>query len=204
MCGPIVVSFSLGLREKGTLFPHLLYNSGRVITYTVLGGIMGVSGSFTVVVAHITIIQKVVMLLAGVLIIVMGLAMSGLIPLGRIFGDHVSDNVIARAYGNLTGSNSILAFLPLGLLLGLLPCGPVYTALISAARAGMEANTPIEGIYAGALVMCCFGVGTIPALFIVGRLTGMKWLKSRAMIYKIGSGVMVIVGIYFVIKAIYY
>ena len=44
MCGPLVVSLSLNLKGKHLLLPHLLYNTGRVITYTVLGGIMGATG----------------------------------------------------------------------------------------------------------------------------------------------------------------
>ena len=39
MCGPIVVSLSLNLKDKNLLIPHLLYNSGRVVTYVVLGKI---------------------------------------------------------------------------------------------------------------------------------------------------------------------
>ena len=58
MCGPIVVSLSLNLKGQTLLVPHLLYNTGRVITYTILGGIMGATGSFTQVTAHIEGIQK--------------------------------------------------------------------------------------------------------------------------------------------------
>ena len=205
MCGPIVVSLSLSLRKKGALIPHLLYNSGRIITYAVLGGIMGISGSFTIVVTQISAIQKGVMIVAGTLIMVMGLAMSGLIPFGRIFGNFCNPNgLLIKGYQIFFKSGAVLTYLPLGLLLGLLPCGPVYTALISAARAGMEVQGLLNGFYAGALMMLCFGLGTLPALFLMGKLTDLKWLKSRDKIYKIGSGVMVIVGAYFVIKGIMY
>jgi hypothetical protein len=37
---------------------------------------------------------------------------------------------------------------------------------------------------------------------MVARLTGMGWLRSRDMIYKIGSVLMIAVGIYFVVKGI--
>ena len=83
MCGPIVVSLSLNLKGNRTWVPHLLYNSGRVITYSILGGIMGLSGSFTIVVSNITIIQKSVMIFAGLIIILMGLTMMGIIRFGR-------------------------------------------------------------------------------------------------------------------------
>ena len=101
------------------------------------------TGSFTMVVSKITAIQKGVMIVAGLMIIIMGLAMSGLIPFGRIFGDYYSPTgVITKGFKKMSNSDSMLAYLPLGLLLGLLPCGPVYTALVSVARTGMEITSP--------------------------------------------------------------
>ena len=68
MCGPIVVSLSLNLKNRSIFLPHLFYHSGRIITYGVLGGVMGVTGSFTRVTAGIAVIQKGVMILAGLVI----------------------------------------------------------------------------------------------------------------------------------------
>ena len=70
MCGPIVVSFSLNLKGKNLFLPHLLYNTGRVITYNILGGVMVATGSFTLVAAHMSGIQKGSMILAGRIIII--------------------------------------------------------------------------------------------------------------------------------------
>ena len=67
MCGPIVVALSLSMRGQSAIVPHLLYNFGRIITYGILGGAMGVVGSFTVVASHIEGVQKVVMIATGVL-----------------------------------------------------------------------------------------------------------------------------------------
>jgi sulfite exporter TauE/SafE len=203
MCGPIVVSFSLNLRAKGVMAPNLLYHAGRITTYTVLGGVMGASGAFTRITAGIGGLQKGVMIFAGLMIIVMGLGMTGWVPLGRIFGDYCNpEGVIRRGFRKLSGIQSTAAFLPLGMLLGLLPCGPVYTALVAAARAGMEIQNSFKAVLAGMGLMAVFGIGTIPALLMVARLTGMGWLRSRDMIYKIGSVLMMAVGIYFVVKGI--
>ena len=203
MCGPIVVSFSLNLREKGVMVPNLLYHAGRVTTYAVLGGVMGASGAFTRIAAGIGGLQKGVMIFAGLMIIVMGLGMSGWVPLGRIFGDHYNaQGVISRGFRKLSGIQSTAAYLPLGMLLGLLPCGPVYTALIAAAGAGMEIQSSTQAVLAGTGLMTVFGLGTVPALLLVARLTSLGWLRSRDMIYKIGSVLMIAVGIYFVVKGI--
>ena len=205
MCGPIVVSLSLALRSKSVMIPHLFYNGGRITTYGLLGAIMGLSGSFVGVTAPIAGLQKGIMIFAGFLIIAMGLAMTGWIPLGKIFGEgYGTRGVIQRGFKRLTASKSSLTYYPLGLLLGLLPCGPVYTALISAARAGMEAKSAWEGIIQGTGLMLAFGLGTVPSLLIVARLSGLKWLKSRETIYKISALLMIGVGVYFVIKGVRY
>ena len=203
MCGPIVVSFSLNLKDKNIIIPQLLYHLGRITTYAVLGGVVAAAGSLTMVTAHIDTIQKSVMILTGILIMIMGLAMAGWVPLGKIFGDHTSPGgVISKGFGKLQDLKSTVIYLPLGLLLGLLPCGPVYTALLGAARAGMDAGTPLQGVLTGFGLMAAFGLGTVPALFLVAKLADMGWLKSRTILYKIGAVLMIIVGFIFVIKAI--
>ncbi|MCP4628359.1 MAG: sulfite exporter TauE/SafE family protein [bacterium] len=205
MCGPIVVSLSLNLKGKNLVLPHLLYNTGRVITYTVLGGIMGATGSFTLVAAHLAGIQKGALIFAGIIIIVMALAMSGWLPLGRVFGDYYNpDGIITKSFRKLSQVKSTAAYFPIGLLLGLLPCGPVYTALLAAAGAGMNAAGTREGIIKGMAVMMSFGIGTIPALFLVAKLVDMGWLKKRQIIYRIGTILMILVGLYFIVQGILY
>ena len=205
MCGPIVISLSLNLKGQNIYLPHLLYNTGRVVTYSLLGGIVGATGSFTALSANIAGIQKVVLIGAGALIVLMGMAMSDWLPIGRFFTSHYTlGNFLTRGYQRLLRRSSTAAYLPLGLLLGLLPCGPVYTALLAAARAGMEKGSPGAGALTGMGLMAAFGVGTIPALFVVARLAGAGWLKSRQVIYRIAAGLMIIVGVYFIINALQY
>jgi sulfite exporter TauE/SafE len=205
MCGPIVVSFSINLQEKGVWVPNLLYHAGRITTYGVLGGILGITGSFTRITAGIASLQKGVLIFAGLVIVVMGLAMGGWISAGRIFGDDSrTKGIITRGFDKLSKMQSTAAFFPLGLLLGLLPCGPVYTALIAAARAGMEFETVFKSALCGTGLMLVFGIGTTPALLLVARLANLGWLKYRLAIYRAGSVLMVAVGVYFVVKGIRY
>ena len=121
-----------------------------------------------------------------------------------LIGPLVFGGFIARSFQRLSKVKSTAAYFPIGLLLGLLPCGPVYTALLAAAGAGMKAGDPVTAIIKGMGVMVCFGLGTIPALFLVAKLADMGWLKKRELIYRIGAVLMVIVGIYFIIKEIQY
>jgi sulfite exporter TauE/SafE len=205
MCGPIVVTFSLNLKGKNILVPQLLYHLGRIITYAALGGVVAAAGSFTMVAAHLAHLQKAVMIFAGALIVLMGLVMAGWLPIGRIFGDYSSpDGWISKGFGKLLKVKSTTVYLPLGLLLGLLPCGPMYTALLGSARAGMDTGSAYNGILAGMGLMAAFGLGTVPALFLVAKLADLGWLKSRAIIYRVGAILMIVVGVLFVVKAIRY
>jgi uncharacterized protein len=205
MCGPIVVSFSLNLKTKGVMVPNLLYHAGRISTYAVLGGVMGATGAFTRVAAGIGGLQKGVMIFAGLIIIVMGLGMSGWMPLGRIFRNSCrAEGIIAKSFRKLSGIQSTAAYFPLGLVLGLLPCGPVYTALIAAAGLGMETQNTLSAVLAGSGLMAVFGIGTIPSLLMVARLSSMGWVKYRDIIYKFASVLMIGVGIYFLIKGLQY
>jgi sulfite exporter TauE/SafE len=205
MCGPIVASLSLTLKGRGAIIPHLLYNTGRITTYALLGGVMGATGSFTSVAVRIVSLQKGVMILTGILIMVMGLAMAGWIPLGAIFADYCNPGgLLSRTFSRLSETRSTVTFYPLGMLLGLLPCGAVYTALVAAARAGMEAQNTFKGCLIGGGLMLSFGLGTIPSLLIVAKLADLGWLKRRDILYKVSSVLMVVLGIYFVVQGIRY
>jgi sulfite exporter TauE/SafE len=205
MCGPIVVSFTLNLKERSILVPQLLYHLGRIVTYAVLGGIVAAAGSLTMVAANIESIQKGVMIFSGALIMLMGLAMAGWIPFGKVFGDHSNPGgIISKGFAKMLKVKSTMVYLPLGLLLGLLPCGPVYTALLGAARTGMEGNTIYHGLLTGMGLMAAFGLGTVPALLLVAKLADLRWLKSRAIIYRLGAVLMIFVGALFVLKGIRY
>jgi len=205
MCGPIVVSFSLGLKDRNRFVPNLFYNVGRTVTYTILGGVLGAGGSFTGVVVPMQGFQKGVMIFAGVLIALMGLSMTGWVAIPRIFSFGYSPlRKLSGTFQKLSKSSGIGGFFALGLLLGLLPCGPVYTALLSSARVGMEAAGLWQGALSGGLVMFSFGAGTIPALLLIAGLSDMKWLKNRNVIYRIGGIMMILVGVYFFIKGIRY
>lgn len=203
MCGPIVISFSLHLKDRPTLLPHLYYNVGRTLTYGILGAVMGATASFTRFAADVGGFQKGVMIFAGILIILMGLGMTGWISTGRIFkAAPPVAGMISAWYRRLMQYRNAAIFLPAGMLLGFLPCGPVYTAMIAAARTGMTADSTLGGMLSGCGVMISFGIGTIPALLLLSRLSSVKWLRSRDAIYRVGGIIMVGTGVYFTYKGI--
>jgi hypothetical protein len=90
----------------------------------------------------------------------------------------------------------------MGLVLGFLPCGLVYTALLFAARAAMEAQNHFDGMLQGALMMLLFGLGTTPALLLVGRTASWLGEKARHRFYQVASLIMIATGIWFIIGAV--
>lgn len=204
MCGPVVVAMTLRLAGPRRLIPHLLCNAGRILTYAVLGGLVGATGTFTGLASRIAGVQKGVMILAGGLILLTGMAMGGWLPLGRLFQSDAPDGgIIARGYRRLTRAPLTSgACLPLGLLLGLLPCGPVYTALLAAARLGMTESRPAAGFLTGALAMAVFGLGTVPALLLVARMSSLRWIRARAFIYRAGALIVILFGAVFIYQGL--
>jgi hypothetical protein len=95
---------------------------------------------------------------------------------------------------------SVGAYYPMGIVLGFLPCGLTYTALLAAARAAMEAENPFAGMMQGALMMMLFGIGTAPALILVGKVVNSISNKTRKWFYRVASLIMIATGVWFVVS----
>lgn len=209
MCGPIVATYSLGL-ECRAIGPHLLYTLGRIVTYSVLGGVIGMTGSFVGVVGSIERLQDIALCLVGIVMIIMALSIGGWIPFSRGKGQGAegrgnNDSItrfINRAVRFISGARTVGAYFPMGLVLGFMPCGLLYTALIAAAGAGVGARNQAEGFLRGMLLLFLFGIGTSPALLLFGQIVSMKrdWLRGK--LYRASALTMIVMGILFVYRAI--
>jgi sulfite exporter TauE/SafE len=201
MCGPIVVSLAMGLKDRGSVFTHLLYTAGRITTYAGLGALAGFTGSMVDSVSSLAWLQKAAMIGSGLLIVLMGISMAGWLPLPVPRGDGKGKTgPLAKGYRSLSRSGSIPALYGMGMLLGLLPCGPVYTALLVAASAGM--NAPVHGVLAGLSLMVAFGLGTVPALFLVSRMAVLGWLRAGKRFYRATAILTIGIGLYFLVRGL--
>jgi sulfite exporter TauE/SafE len=201
MCGPIVASFSMGGGGR-SIVPHLLYNLGRIMTYTFLGALLGFTGSFVGLFSSIGILQQVVMGVTGLFIVLMGLASTGWVPFGNILSSCAPFMpVIRKMLSIFDASRSTGVWFPMGIALGFLPCGLSYTALLAAARSGMEAADHFTGMMQGGLMMLVFGLGTAPALLLVGTLAGRIGETARTRFYKLAGLIMIATGLWFIYGA---
>ncbi|NTU58069.1 MAG: sulfite exporter TauE/SafE family protein [Chlorobiaceae bacterium] len=201
MCGPVVASYSLGENRQGVLH-HLLYNLGRIMTYTFLGALVGLTGSFLGIATSIAPVQKAVMALTGVAVVLMGMATADWLPFGRsIAGCAPVLPTIRKTLSLFRGPRSIGSYFPMGVVLGFLPCGLTYTALLAAARAAMDGHDRFSGMMQGGIMLFLFGLGTTPALLFVGTLAGGMGEKSRTWLYRLASLIMIGTGIWFIAGA---
>ena len=202
MCGPVVGALSVGETRKG-IRHLLLYNLGRVTTYTILGAMVGLSGSFLVLATSIEQLQRAIMIIAGLSIILMGLSTAEWLPLPSPKKSCTPGNsLMQKIMALFRAPRSIGAYYPMGIVLGFLPCGLTYTALLAAARAAMEAHHPFAGMLQGALMMMLFGIGTAPALILVGKVVNTISNKTRKWFYRLASMIMISTGVWFVVSGL--
>lgn len=162
MCGPIALALPAGVsRNMHFIGGRLLYNLGRVVTYVILGAIVGSVGG----VIAIAGMQQMLSISIGCVM----LAVVFLPSLVRGFspGSSVVQNLqirVRQRLGALFARRTIPSLFVIGVMNGFLPCGFLYVALAGAATLG--------GTIHGAMFLAGFGGGTLPlmlALSLLGR-----------------------------------
>jgi sulfite exporter TauE/SafE/copper chaperone CopZ len=178
MCGGINLSQSLGTSDPhsqippssfllpDSLLPGVLSNAGRLVSYTAVGVAVGALGSVIVV---SDLFRNIVLLIAGLLMVIMGINMLGLFPALRRFTPHLPQFLTNKIDGQKTGRGPLV----IGFLNGFLPCGPLQAMQLYALSTG----SPIRG----GISMFLFCAGTIPLMFALGAAGGiLSGAKGRA------------------------
>ncbi|MBC3797297.1 sulfite exporter TauE/SafE family protein [Acetobacterium tundrae] len=184
MCGGINLSQCVPQSNSGAnsgkshanFKSSILYNLGRVVSYTIVGGIVGALGS---VVSFSGAAKGIVAIMAGIFMVIMALNMLNLFPWLRRFNPRMP-KIFAQKINAKKGSNSPLF---VGLLNGLMPCGPLQAMQLYALSTG----DPVKG----ALAMLLFSLGTVPLMFGLGALSSLLSKKFAAKMMT-ASGVLVL------------
>lgn len=189
MCGGFVYCYSNRLENSRKIWPHLLYNMGRIFTYGLLGALFAFLTKTTAEVVNFVAWQATILAVAGTVMLLTGLEMLGLWhfslgtfnkPIENLF-IRFTQKQIRRMHNTHEKTKSVhspLFFL--GMILGSIPCGLVYTAGLKAASAA----TPLLGFFD----MVAFGLGTWPALLFIAwsstHLSSLRrlWLQRIAAI----------------------
>ncbi|MGE5627167.1 MAG: sulfite exporter TauE/SafE family protein, partial [Solirubrobacterales bacterium] len=128
MCGGIMLSQSITKENKGrfeTIYPSLLYNAGRVLSYTLIGGIVGALGSVFSLSLNV---KAGLQLAAGLFMVIMGMNLAG-------FGLFRKFN-IKPPFGFCKLKKRPKSPFLVGVLNGLMPCGPLQTMQLYALGTG--------------------------------------------------------------------
>ncbi len=172
MCGPLAIAFCIrpNATKSQILFNALTYNIGRTLTYTLLGIIFGSIGSFLFLVD----LQKYLSIIIGVILITSVLFSLDLESrFNKISFLSRINFYIKNKISKLVSLSQTKSPLSLGMINGLLPCGLVYLAIAGALSS--------QTMMSGALFMMMFGLGTIPALFllVIGSQSISPKIRSR-------------------------
>ena len=174
MCGGLTGAMVYGIpqpkREGHRLWPYLLsFNLGRITTYTLLGLLLGLLGAQAGQLIEQYNGWMWMRILAGALMIVMGLYLAGWwMGLVRVeqLGSHLVWQRVQPLTKKLFPIETHGRAWMFGMAWGLLPCGLIYTMLVWSLAAG--------GWWQGAVFLLCFGAGTLPTLLTAG------WIANRA------------------------
>jgi sulfite exporter TauE/SafE len=193
MCGPLVLMVGLQLQTRGlaAVPHHLLYHLARVAVYALLGAIVGAVGSLLGLGSGLNRLAGAISLVLGLVVMLLGLGYLGWLPLGRL---DASAGWLSRAMGRALKRGGTLGVLLLGAINGLLPCGLVYSALLLAATTG--------GPLPAALGMALFGLGTLPALVVVGVGAGTLSARFRQVLTRIAGAVIVVAGLQLALRGL--
>jgi len=191
MCSGIASAITFAEKTKQTRISSalavVLYNIGRVSSYTIAGFIVaGSGGALIVLIAgkdaliYLRIFAAILMLFLALYISKIWFGLSKIEYAGQVIWRFIKP--MAQYFIPL--KHPLLAF-PLGFLWGWLPCGLVYSTLALAASSGSAQN--------GALFMLGFGLGTLPSMLSVGTISHQLKYYLNHYLFRYGSGLLLLV-----------
>lgn len=175
MCGPLSLALPVHHFSKaGKFFALFLYQAGRVITYSVIGLLLGLAGKQVYIAGY----QQWFSIIMGILVLLLAaLYFIGKKGMKVSFLNRFYQKVQGIIIKILRSSNNTVSFLALGMANGLLPCGMVYIALAS------SLTFPATGD--SVVFMAMFGAGTLPAMLLAGYAGSLLKPEIRSVFRKL-------------------
>ena len=179
MCGGLNLAQSVGTENAHPVWGSLLYNLGRLTSYTLIGGILGFIGEKAAITLHV---RGVIGLGAGILMLLMAISMLTGFSLPRSFRLKLPKGLMKRL-------NAFKKYGPfaIGLVNGLMPCGPLQSMQLYAIASG--------SFLFGAASMFFFCLGTIPLVLLFGATAGILKTTWRQRMLQLGSAMLLLIGL---------
>ncbi len=169
----------------------MAYQFGRVVTYTSLGAIVGLGGSWIALTGY----SRTLSIVSGIAMIA-ALAVQLLWKRELITGRHIRRIIepVKRGLSILLSSHGTLTHFGIGLLNGLLPCGLVAAALLGSLGTGSAAI--------GSLFMLGFGLGTVPLMSIVAIGSSHLSCKVRQRLRFAAPTISIVIATLFILRGL--
>ena len=187
MCGPLAMALPSGNGSMLSMITgKLLSNLGRVLTYSVMGMLVGMVGHTFSMRGW----QSDLSIISGILIIlfvllsnkrVLQFINSKLVGISFFFKKMFAVFMKSHSYGSL---------FTIGLINGILPCGFVYLALAGAATT--------QGPQQGAMYMFLFGLGTVPMMLTLAISGSLISIKARNIINKLSPVIAIALAVFLI------
>ncbi len=163
MCGSIVGVFTTQVPREKSRWPfHLAYSGGRIASYALAGALVGAVGQAGMLLRDEVPVQHLLFALSSMMLILLGLYLAGVWGAVRRL-EQLGSGLWRRLQPfttKLLPVTTLPRALGLGALWGWLPCGLVYSVLVTSLASGSAGQ--------GALIMAAFGLGTLPNLLAIG------------------------------------
>lgn len=182
MCGGFVMNYTQGVQGRGpraVFFAHLSYALGKNLSYALLGAAFGALGAVLTITPHM---RGLAALVAGIFLVLFGLNMLNLFPKFRLPSwRSKSGTVTQQIYQDIKPRRNPFS---VGFLSGfLLGCGPLQAMYIMA----LGVADPLKG----ALLLLCFGTGTLIPLLTFGLFASALSAKTQNQLMAV-SGILII------------
>lgn len=190
MCGPLAFAIPAPRNQLWLLLADkLLYNAGRVFSYSILGLLAGLLGRQLWVAG----LQQGISIASGVLII--AAALSRILKLKMLLSNQAGSALLQPVSHLINYALQHRAgHLVIGMLNGWLPCGFVYLALIGAINTASPAGA--------AEFMFCFGMGTFPLMLLATLSTALIGPAVRRRINVALPYLMLCLGCWFILRGL--
>ena len=185
MCGGLVSGCFMKLKAVGPL-PYAAYHAARIAIYAVVGLLAALLGTVLVASGMTGLAQGVLQIIAGAIVILLGLDLLGVSPIRNVFG-FAPAAWLRRQFLAATQKGPVLGAAISGAVNGMMPCSMTMAMAVKATTA----PTPPEGM----LLMLAFGAGTLPSMLFASLLFGKLGprlrggLQTLAALFVIGMGV---------------
>jgi len=190
--GGLVLSMSANFAKEGDkVRPQMLFHIGRLVSFFILGGVIGALGSAFQLGSTGTFILSFIV---AIVLLILGVNLLDVFPWAKKLQPTMPSFIGKRVHG-LKNINHTLTPLILGVATFFLPCGFTQS---------MQIYTLTTGSFlTGALIMSAFALGTLPVLALLSFSSlGIHKKAQSGVFFKTAGLVVIFFGIFNLINSL--